>query len=459
MAGAAFFEQLYLVGLHQRGLIGGLRDQFFAEEPDPAHFLTALERVPHREAGVVVTCERIELLVVTDEGECGSAPQAVLQALSGIISDFAGARSGEEALPLYHYRGGAAAAHIFRTAASLDSQVVGEPQILGQVKENYRHAMTVGKTGPLLDAVFPAAFAAAKRVRTETPLAEQPVSIAASALQVARQLHGDLRQRRALLIGLGEMCELLGAELQKAAVPDIVVTHESAVRAEAAAARLSCHFLPMAELDHALTEADIVVSDRGAGSWTITKQMVAAALKRRRNRPIFLIDAAMPGDIEASTSDLSDAFLYDLGDLEAVALKGRASRQMAVQLAQDILDQELSAFERRHRERAAGPTIGALRAHFEAVRQEVLADPKLDRDSATRLLVNRLLHRPSEILRHDASGEAADDGAVGDPDTFGQVAEAARLLFGLQSTGQGGTPESGLAGQSEKEASKVKEKP
>ncbi|MEM7172836.1 MAG: glutamyl-tRNA reductase, partial [Pseudomonadota bacterium] len=341
-------------------------------------------------------------------------------------------------LALFSQQGQSAAKHVFSVAASLDSQVVGEPQVLGQVKENYRQALATSATGPLLNALFPAAFAAAARVRSETSLAERPVTIVSSALQVARQLHGDLSQTRVLLIGLGEMCEMLAADFQQADVAEIVVSHESQARAEAAARRLSCHYMPFEALPSALTRADILVSDRGAGRWTVTQKMVEEALKVRRNRPIFLIDAAIPADIEASVGDLADAFLYDLHDLESLARQGRSSRQSAVDNAQQLLNEELGAFVRHHSARDADPILADLHGHFERIRQEILQDTKLDREAATRLLVKRLLYEPSRRLRDDLASRGSTCQPRSETETSTNkttplsLAEAVRQLFLLE---------------------------
>ncbi len=175
-------------------------------------------------------------------------------------------------------------------------------------------------------ALLRAADAAAGRVRAETALAEQPVSIATSALLVARYVHGALDRRGALLIGLGEMSEVMAAEFIEAGIGNLVVTHPSAARVEAAARRLGCHFRPWDELDDALNSADIVVAAMGLGRYTVTATQVEAALKCRRREPIFLIDAAVPGDVDPAVASLGGAYLYDFEDLERVALEGKVNR-------------------------------------------------------------------------------------------------------------------------------------
>ena len=253
-------------------------------------------------------------------------------------------------------------AHLFKVAAALDSQVLGEPHVLGQIRQCHRAASEAKMTGPLLEAALQAAYGAARRVRDETPLSEQPMSIAAAAVQTASSLHGDLKTCRGLLLGLGEMSELLLEELQQAGLADLVVMHGVEARAAAAAERLRCHYRPWEELPAALAEADIMISDLGLGRCSVTRPMVEAALKARRRKPMFLIDAAIPGDIEAAVEGLADAFVYSLDDLERVALTGRPSREAAVSMAHGILAEEQTRFLRRGAERAAVPSITGLRS-------------------------------------------------------------------------------------------------
>jgi glutamyl-tRNA reductase len=281
--------------------------------------------------------------------------------------------------------------------------------VLGQVKESHRIAQAAGMTGPTLEAVLQGAYAAAKRVRNETSVAEQPVSIVASALMVARGLHGALDGSTGLLIGLGEMSELLGSELRDAGLEDLVVIHASAARAEAAAHRLHCHFRPWEQLEAALAEADIVVAASGSGQYTITPELAEQALRRRRRRPILFIDAAVPGDVDPAVDKLDGAFVYDLGDLERVARAGKATREGTAVAAWRIVGEEIESFLRQRAERAAVPAVNALRRHFEAVRAQILAQGGLDAEAATRLLVNRLLHDPSEVLRAAAAGTSDGD--------------------------------------------------
>ena len=403
-------SRLFVVGVNQRSASAMLCERLFAEEIEPSALLARLRAAGDADAGAVAeamvlsTCERLEVMAVAD------APAAGAQALVGLLAEETGTEADELGAGSFRHLGAEALRHIFAVTASLDSQTVGEPQILGQVKESHRRAVEAGTAGPALDAVLQAAYGAAKRVRSETSLAEHPVSIAASALRVARDVHGALERRGVLLAGLGEMGEFMAAELIDAGVGDLVVMHASLGRAEAVAHRLGCHFRPWPELDDALAGADIVVAATGTGRYTITAPLAEAALKRRRREPIFFIDTAIPGDVDPAVARLDGAFVYDLEDLERVALEGKANRQAETEAAWRILDEELAEFLRQRAERAAVPSVAALLRHFESARAAVLAEGGTGAEEATRRLINRLLHDPSEVLRAAAAGDRDPQG-------------------------------------------------
>ncbi len=425
-------SRLFVVGVNQRSASVLLCERLFAEEIEPSALLARLRAAGGgaaaggagavAEAMVLSTCERLEVMAVAD------APAAGAQALVGLLAEETGTEADELDAGSFRHLGAEALRHIFAVAASLDSQTVGEPQILGQIKESHRRAVEAGTAGPALDAVLQAAYGAAKRVRSETSLAEHPVSIAASALLVARDVHGALERRGVLLAGLGEMGEFMAAELIDAGVGDLVVMHASLGRAEAVAHRLGCHFRPWPELDDALAGADIVVAATGTGRYTVTAPLAEAALKRRRREPIFFIDTAIPGDIDPAVARLDGAFVYDLEDLERVALEGKANREAETEAAWRILDEEVAEFLRQRAERAAVPSVAALRRHFESARAAVLAEGGtgaeggVGAEEATRRLINRLLHDPSEVLRAAAAGDR-------DPQGRAALETALRRLF------------------------------
>jgi glutamyl-tRNA reductase len=369
------------------------------------------------ESALVMTCDRIELVAL--EAAAGAALAAFAR-----LERTAGLAPGQAAASAYRHRGAPALHHLFRVAASLDAQIVGEPQVLGQVKAAQRRAVDAGTCGATLDAVFAAAFAAAKRVRSETAIGERPVSLAACAVQLVRDLHGDLAPLSALLIGAGEVGEYLAEAFRVAGLTRFTVAMRGAAQARALAARFEAHHIELGDVDAALIGADVVLTAVGSGRFLIAPPAVRAALRQRRQRPIFLIDGGLPDDVDPGVNALDQAFVYRMADLESVAMSGRADREAALGPAQAIIDHAVAAFVRERAARAAVPAVVAVREHFEAVRRQVLAGaPGADADSATRALVNRLLHAPSEVLRELAAEPSAD---------HAELERLARLLFGLK---------------------------
>jgi glutamyl-tRNA reductase len=326
---------------------------------------------------------------------------------------------------LYVLSGADAVRHIFTVTASLDSLVIGEPYVLGQIKASHRAARDAGMSGRELEAVLQAAYAAAKRVRRETAIGERPVSAAAAAVDLARGVHGDLGRCGGLLVGAGDMGELVAEALLASGLGHLVVVHPRPGRAEATAQTLNCHVAPFEDLARALADADILVTALGARRSIVTAEMVKGALKRRRMRPVLLVDASIPGDVDTAVERLDGAFLYDLNDLEDVAMRGRASRENEARAALDIIDDEVAGFLRGRAARTAVPTLTALRRHFETAREAAIADAGGDAEKATRLLINRLLHGPSEALRKIAA--LGSEGAA----ELGTAERALNRLFRL----------------------------
>ena len=408
--------RLVVVGASYRTSPAALRDRLFVDVPDQPALLGRLRAAGIGEALALATCDRVEIAVVaTDPDRAASIALAALAERAGV------ARAALDGAT-YRLDGRAAVRHLFAVASSLDSMITGEPQVLGQVKESHRVARASGACGPVLDAVLDAAYRVAKRVRTETAIGERPVSIAAAAERLARNVHGDLAGCAGLLIGDGDMGELIAAHLRQAGLGALTVTARIEARAEMLARHMGCNHAPFEALDRLLAGADIVISALATGRHAVTRGQAEAALAARRRKPIFLIDAAVPGDIERAVNDLDGAFVYDLADLEAVAIEGRAGRDAAAAEAARMVEEAVDGYFRERSGRRAGPAVTRLRARFEAARKEALRDAGGDAEAATRLLVNRLLHEPSAALRALAEAGGAD-GADG--------AEAERLLIRL----------------------------
>ena len=401
VAGATASEPpLVAVGANHRSASVALRERLFVDEAATGALLRRLRAAGITQALVLSTCDRVEVHAVHNDAD------AAARAIGRVLAERAGIDPAELSASLFTLEGAAAARHLFAVAASLDSLIIGEPQVLGQVKASHRTARAAEMVDRELDRLLRAAYAAAKRVRSETKIGERPVSIAAGAVEVARGIHGDLSGRGGLLIGDGEMGELVARELLDAGLGRLVVTHRAMARADALARRLGANVQPFEALDDALAAADVVVTCVGLGTYVVTRELMREALRRRRLRPLFVIDLAVPRDAEPAAGDLDGAFVYDTGDLERVARAGLAERQAASAAAWRLIDEELAGYLRARSMRAATPAVVALREHFEAIREGVLAEPAAsDPGAATRLLINRLLHEPSGALREIASAE------------------------------------------------------
>ena len=412
--------QLVTVGFTHKGAAAPLLDKLFIADGEIAGVLATLRAAGVTQAIVLSTCDRVELQgAAADPPAFAKAWLALLAARSGLAAD-------ELARHVTYRAGDDALRQIFAVAAALESQVVGEPQVLGQVKEAHKRARDAGLIGPELDAALQAAYGAAKRTRSETALGERPVTLASAAVQVARDVHGDLAGCTALLIGPGDMGELLIEHFRAAGLKRLTVTGPSAGRTESLARQLDCHVAAFDQLAHVLVPADIVIAAAGTGRFLVSEPMVADALRQRRRRAMLLLDLGVPADIDPAVEPLDGAFRYDLDDLEHVAMSGRASRENAAAEAWTILEAELQAYRRERAGRSAAPAITALRRHFETQRAKVLIEAGGDAVRATELLINRLLHEPSEALRRFAADAAADPG---------KRREAERLLeelFGLK---------------------------
>lgn len=385
--------QIVLVGANHRSSSLALRDALFVDDAAVPGFLDGLHAAGLDQALVLSTCDRVEVMGVHPE------PRRAADIATRALAARAGLAPDGLAAQLYTHVGSDAVRHCFAVTASLDSLVIGEPHILGQVKTVHRLGREAGMVGPELEALLQAAYAVAKRVRSETRIAERPVSIAAAAVQFARDLHGDLDRCEALLVGAGDMGELVAEALLAAGLGKLSVTAARAGRAEAVAASLGCPAVPFDTLGEALAAADIVLTSVGGRGQVIGAETIHAAIKKRRRKPMFLVDAGIPGDIDPAVNRIEGAFLYDLTDLERVALEGRATREAASRSAWQIVDAELANYVKGRAARTAVPAIVDLRSHFEAVREHILKEAGDDADRATRLLIHRLLHDPTEVMK------------------------------------------------------------
>lgn len=399
-AAGSLESRLLVVGTNHRSSPAAFRDRVFIADAEMPMFLAELRHAGLDQAIVLSTCDRIEIQALHAE------PDVAAARLTDILRARAGLSTAALRQEIYALRGPEALRHVFAVASALDSQVVGEPQVLGQVKDALKRAQGAAMSGPELDTLMQAIFGAAKRVRTETEVGQRPVTLASAAVQLARDVHGELARCRALLLGAGDMGELMAEHLQGAGIANLVVGAPVAARAEEIARRLSCHVTPFEDLAPALAASDIVVTAAGTGRFIVTPAMVNDAMRRRRRRPLFFIDLGVPVDVDPAVEKIDDVFRYNIDDLERATMSGRAAREAAAAEAWTIIDAEVAAFLRDRAERAAVPAIAALRRHFEAARERALREANGDAARATELLVNRLLHGPYQALRDIAAADA-----------------------------------------------------
>ncbi len=399
-----------VVGASHRTAPVEVRERLHVREGDVPALLVALGKdgvAPERM--VLATCNRVEIYAATPEVE---------EATAMIVQRLTEREQGPVALLdpfLYRLRGEGAIRHAFRVASSLDSMVVGEPQILGQVKAAYGVAGGEKAVGPLLSHLMERAFMVAKRVRTETALGRAPVSVASAAVDLARQIFGTLEGRSLLLLGAGEMAELALRHLLDAGGRAVTVATRTTERAEALCARCGGRAIPFEARHEALSGADVVLCSTGAPHYVIRPPEVAEAMRRRRHRPMFLIDISVPRNIDPAVHDLEHAYLYNVDDLQAVVEANRREREREAGRAEAIVEREVGEFVAWWRGRDVVPVIAALRRWAEEVRQAALGEalPSLDtlspreRDVIAALtagIVNKILHHPTEELKREAAG-------------------------------------------------------
>jgi len=312
------------------------------------------------------TCNRVETLFTTEEvGEAKSAITSLLSRLGGIPEE-----TFSSVLFIYEDMG--AVRHIFRVASSLDSMVVGEPQILGQIKDAYYQAIREKTSGVILNRLMHRAFHVAKRVRTETGISDAAVSVSYAAVELAKKIFHDLKGRQVLLIGAGEMAELAARHLLRQGVGSIRVANRTFHRAVQVAEMFQGSPVSYEEISGQLLEVDIVVSSTASPEYVVTREQVKGSLRKRRNRPLFFIDIAVPRDVEPSVNDLDNVYVYDIDDLKGVIQINMAQRQQEAVKAERIVEEEVIKFEKWLNTLEVVPTIISLKEKAESVRQAEL---------------------------------------------------------------------------------------
>ena len=419
---------LFLLGVSHRTAPVDLREKLDFSSRDVGAAVEALAAQSSAAESVVLsTCNRSEIYVASESAD------AAREEIIRFLSEYHQLAPDHFAPHLFSYTDADAARHLFRVASGLDSLVVGEPQILGQVKDAFKAASERSCTGPVLRKLFDWSFNVSKRVRTETAVGEGAVSISFAAVQLARKIFGRLHGRRVLVVGAGEISTLTAQHLRAHGVAEVVITSRTAAHAQALATEVGGHWVPWEGFGQALGTADIIVTATGSQRPIITRDQVEAALGRRRRDPLFVIDVAVPRDVEAAVGEIEQVFLYNIDDLQTIVQENLSKRTAEIERAEAIVLDELDKFAAWQRSRGAIPTVVALRDRFETVRRAELArfDAKLASlpaearplfDHLSRLIVEKLLVDPTEQLK-----------ALPDEETQVAYTEAINRLFRLRS--------------------------
>ena len=394
---------LVVVGINHRTAPIEVRERVVFEPARMPEALRELATLPSvQESLIVSTCNRTEIYCATESGADGLADW--LQHYHQLGSSLHHC--------LYRHEDMRAVAHAFSVASGLDSLVLGEPQILGQLKDAYRVAQEAGTTGPMLNRLFQATFSVAKRVRTETEIGANAVSVAYAAVRMARTVFASFDNRTALLVGAGETIALAARHLHADGLRRMIVANRSVDRARELASEFQGFAIGLDEIPSHLSDADIIVASTASPNPIITRAMAQDALRVRKRRPMFMVDIAVPRDIEPEVAELEDIYLFTIDDLQTVVNENMEGRRQAARAAVEMIESSVDRFEMQIRSRQAAPTIRRLREQAEQARRHTLdqarhmiaagrsPDEVLEFLSAT--LTNRLIHAPSQRLRDAA---------------------------------------------------------
>jgi glutamyl-tRNA reductase len=403
---------LVIVGLNHRSAPVEVRERLAFPADTVGHALRGLVERDGIDEGVILsTCNRVEVCVLAAQGYKGT------ESVKEFLSAWHAIPPAELSAYLYHLIGEGAVRHLFRVSSSLDSMVLGEPQILGQVKDAYGYACEFKSIGPVLDKFYTKAFSVAKRVRTETKVASSAVSVSYAAVELAKKILGGLADKTVMLIGAGEMCELAARHLLSAGARGILVTNRTFERAVRLAEEFDGTPVRYEELAVHLKRADIIISSTGAPHFVLKREDVEEVIRIRRNRPMFFIDMAVPRDIDPDANQIDNVYVYDIDDLNNVIETNLEERQREAAKAEEIVVAEVAMFRRWLESQQVTPTIVSLRRKFEEIKQAEVAkalsalgaqDPKTRKvvESLASSILNKVLHPPISSLKRDSDARS-----------------------------------------------------
>jgi glutamyl-tRNA reductase len=417
---------IVLTGLNHKTAPLAVREKVFSgcqEKKDLLENLRSLSGVG--EVLYLSTCNRVEIIASVEE------PEDAVKHLSDFLARSGSLTQAEAASCIYTYYNEEAVRHLFRVASSLDSLVMGETQILGQVKDAYRQALAQNATGVVLNRLMHCSFRAAKRVRSETAIAVNPVSVSFAAVELAKKIFGSLTGKKILLIGAGEMAELTGMHLISNGAEEIIVANRSLAQAELLAEKFHGEAVSLDALEEKLIEADIVISSTGAPAYIVTADLIRKIHHQRRNRLLFLIDIAVPRDIEPAASSLENVYLYNIDNLQDIVDENMNVRKKEAIKAEMIVEEEITRYVCWQKELESVPTIVSLRNKAgEIVKVEMdrasgwmnnlKKEDQEKIDNLVNSIVNKVLHAPVSVLKEESSDISSSD-----------IVAAVRRLFRL----------------------------
>ncbi len=399
---------IIVFGLNHNTAPVEIRERFYISEDRIGEFLKQLRSKGLGEIVILSTCNRTEVYIASEDkaralNTLKNTILSILQIKGELIERYTYSMEDEEA-----YR------HIFQVASGLDSMVIGEPQILGQVKDAYRAATFMGTTGFYLNRLFHRTFYVAKKVRTETKIGYNPVSISSMAVELSRRIFGDLKNKKILVIGAGEMCEIAIKYFKKDGLKDIYVTNRTFEKAEKLSRDIAGTPYPFREVPELLTKVDMILSSTGSETYIIKKEDISGVMKKRKNKPIFFIDIAVPRDIDPAVNDMENVYLYNIDDLKELSHKYMEDRLKESEHASVIIDEEVEKFSQWLKQLEVHPIITHIIEQVEDIRskevdkvlnkmKDIDEDVAKNIDMLTRSIVNKLIHPHIRLIKQEGN--------------------------------------------------------
>ncbi len=400
-------EEIFLVGMNHRTAPVEIRERISKKVTENSFFEFVNQKNKEniiKEHAVISTCNRIEFITVTSDCEF----------VSSLFTDFATKETEKEiSSMLYEFKSQEAVRHLFRVAVGLDSMVVGEPQILGQIKDAYRKALQIKTVGVILNRLFHKTFSVAKKVRTETGIGCHAVSVSYAAVELAKKIFGNIREKKVLLIGAGEMAELAAEHFIRSGVSKIYIANRTLEKALELARQFKAETVPFENFTDTMKDVDIVLSSTGAPGFILYKDDIKACMKKRKNKPLFIIDIAVPRDVDPEVHTLDNVFLYDIDDLKGVVEWNKAERRKEAEKAEHIIKEETLKFQQWLHTLDVAPTIIAMRYKAEQIRKVELektlsklanlSEKEIEAIYAlTEAIIKKMLHDPIDFIKKKA---------------------------------------------------------